>query len=66
VHLENALGSAQVAQPVVPEIEEPHALRQHITSQIRRRVRAQDLATMRQIHHTRRPVHRRTEVVALT
>jgi hypothetical protein len=65
VHLADALGSAQIAQPVLSEIEERHALRRHLTSQIRRRVRTQNLTTMGQIHHARRPVHRRPEVVAL-
>ena len=66
VNLEDALGSAQVPQPVLSEIEEHHALCQHLTRQIRGGMRAHDLTAMRQIHQPRRPVHRRTEVVTLT
>ena len=65
VQLEDALGTGQVLEPVHPQIAQAGALRQSLDRQVGRRLGQHRLAPMRHRHKPGRPVHRRTEIVAV-
>ena len=55
----------KITQSVLTQIDEVHALGQHVTREIRRRLRTHHLPAVRDTHQPRRTVQRRTEVVTI-
>ena len=60
--LKQMLGTIDVAQPVLTEIDEPHA---RAVEHPRRCAGHEDLRAVRRRHHPRAPIQRRTEVIAV-
>ena len=64
-HLEQPLGSAQVTQPVLPEVDDPAVLGHRVVEELFGRERHDDLAAVRHRHQPRGAVHRGAVVVAV-
>ena len=65
-HLKDPLGTRQVTQRVLAEVDQFDGARQRVAHQVSRRLRTQDLPAVRHRFETRGPIHRRAEIIAVT
>ena len=65
MHLEHPLGPRQVAEAVVAEIDDHHAVGEVVASEVDRGLRHHDLTAVGSAHEPGRSVQRRAVVVAL-
>ena len=65
-HLHDALRPAEIAQAMLAEVDEIYRVLEVVADQVRGRSRGEDLPAVSRGGHTRRAIHRGTEVVAFT